>query len=145
MIKLKIILASHGELAKGMKQSVELIAGEQEWLQTMCAYVTPNYDLQKQVREIFDNRDQETLVVVTDIFGGSVNNEFMRYLDEDNFFLISGMSMPLIIELITKLETTTTNEVADRLRKEMSESKDSMILCNDLVAIDKSEEHEEDF
>lgn len=145
MIKLKIILASHGELAKGMKQSVELIAGEQEQLKTMCAYVTPNYDLQEQVRKIFDNRGQETLVVVTDIFGGSVNNEFMRYLDEDQFFLISGMSMSLIIELITKLETITANEVADRLRESMSASKDSIILCNDLLAIGKNAEREEDF
>ena len=45
----KIILASHGELANGMKMSVEMIAGEQDNLYavSMCGTMGPQDVLQK--------------------------------------------------------------------------------------------------
>ena len=36
-----VILASHGHLASGMKNTVEMILGEQEALKAFDAYTTP--------------------------------------------------------------------------------------------------------
>jgi fructoselysine and glucoselysine-specific PTS system IIA component len=127
---LKIILASHGELAKGMKQSVELIAGEQENLDAMCAYTENDYNLQLQVSKLMEEETDE-LIVITDIFGGSVNNEFMRYLGRKNLSLIAGMNMALVIELLTKIGSVKT--VKNAIEMAINSSKEAIINCNDLI------------
>ncbi len=47
------------------------------------------------MKEIIDALcDDEELIVTTDIFGGSVNNEFMKYLSKSNIHLIAGVNLP---------------------------------------------------
>ena len=38
------------------------------------------YDLAKTVKDILKNNQQNELIVITDLFGGSVNNEFFNYV-----------------------------------------------------------------
>jgi Phosphotransferase system, mannose/fructose-specific component IIA len=132
---LKIILASHGELAKGMKQSVELIAGKQENLEAFCAYTENDYNLQLQVSSLMD-REAGELIVITDIFGGSVNNEFMRYLRRGNLSLIAGMNMAIVIELLTKINSG--GSIEELIKEAIKTSKESITNCNDLIGMGSS-------
>lgn len=132
---LKIILASHGELAKGMKQSVELIAGKQENLEVFCAYTENDYNLQLQVSSLMD-REAGELIVITDIFGGSVNNEFMRYLRRGNLSLIAGMNMAIVIELLTKINSG--GSIEELIKEAIKTSKESITNCNDLIGMGSS-------
>ena len=80
----RILLATHGEFAAGILNSAEIIIGKSEQVQTLCAFTDPTKDFQKQVQTIVEEiQPGDELVVVTDILGGSVNNEFMRYLDHE--------------------------------------------------------------
>lgn len=42
-----IILASHKNLAKGMKETVEYILGPAPFIKVMTAYTDDNYDIEK--------------------------------------------------------------------------------------------------
>ena len=44
------------------------------------------YDLAKTVKDILKNNQQNELIVITDLFGGSVNNEFFNYGETSNAF-----------------------------------------------------------
>lgn len=64
-------------------------------LTTLCAYVDPDVTLAQQVKDVLARKvPGEEMLVVTDLFGGSVNNEFMAALAENDFTLICGMNMP---------------------------------------------------
>lgn len=76
----KIILATHGNFAAGIQTSLALICGETKNVECLCAYMEQPYDLAKTVKDILKNNQQNELIVITDLFGGSVNNEFFNYV-----------------------------------------------------------------
>ena len=96
----RLVLASHGYLAEGMKNSAQIIVGKSAEIYTICAYVKEGITLESQINELFDSfPEDDEMIVVTDIFGGSVNNEFMQRLQNRRFWLVSGMNLPLVIQL----------------------------------------------
>lgn len=131
----RVILASHGRLADGMKDTLRFILGELPNVSTICAYVDQGVSLRSQIDQAFSEVSQEdTVVVVTDIFGGSVNNEFMTLLDEERFILVAGMNMPALVELIT-MDGPTIEKVTEVIER----SKQSILVCNQLISDDAEE------
>ena len=125
----RILLATHGEFAAGILNSAEIILGSAENVQTLCAFTDPAEDFQEQVKIIVDEMAEgEELVVVTDILGGSVNNEFMRYLDRNGLHLISGLNLPMLVELILSTEPDT-KKMIEALISQMPEQ---ILYCNQI-------------
>ena len=83
-MKKKLLIATHSVFADGIKNAMELVTGEQNSVSTLCAYTNDMTEVETPIKEIIDALcDDEELIVTTDIFGGSVNNEFMKYLAKD--------------------------------------------------------------
>lgn len=103
----KILLASHGYLAQGMKSSLEILMGANDRIECLCAYVDDDTrDVAALIDAWMDAKDPaDTWFVVTDIFGGSVNNEFIQRQAAESFTLIAGMNLPLLVEMVTQLDT----------------------------------------
>ena len=78
-MKTKIIIASHGRFAEGIMDSLKMIAGEQDHVEPLCAYIDRSVDYSARIRQLVADHDYEkqALLVITDLLGGSVNNEFM--------------------------------------------------------------------
>ena len=76
----KILLASHGYLAQGMKSSLEILMGANDRIECLCAYVDDDTrDVAALIDAWMESKDPaDSWFVVTDIFGGSVNN-FSRF------------------------------------------------------------------
>lgn len=105
-MKKKLLIATHSVFADGIKNAMELVTGEQNSVSTLCAYTNDMTEVETPIKEIIDALcDDEELIVTTDIFGGSVNNEFMKYLSKSNIHLIAGVNLPLLFELIMNLES----------------------------------------
>ncbi|MFC4771075.1 PTS sugar transporter subunit IIA [Enterococcus hermanniensis] len=134
----KIILASHGHFASGILSSLRLICGENKSIEALDCYVTKDFDLQKVVEHLMLDSKNSEIIVITDIFGGSVNNEFLKYIEQHNFYLIAGLNLPFLIELSTKLSTLDSVEVL--IRSALEESKHSIQFCNDTFNKKVSEE-----
>lgn len=137
----RLVLASHGNLAKGMKNSAQIIAGTSMEIHTICAYVTEGVKLESQIEELFGsfNEDDE-IIVVTDIFGGSVNNEFMQWLGKKHFLLIAGMTLPLVVQLMMLKEG---EYVPEKIAKEVENAKEMICFCNPME--ENVSEEQEDF
>ena len=55
--------------------------GKQEEVKTFCAYLDGETSIEARVKEFMENiKEGEEWVIVTDLLGGSVNNEFMKYI-----------------------------------------------------------------
>lgn len=123
------IIASHGEFASGIYESIKIIANEQPNVQIINAYVE-SVDIQSLVDKAIRNIPQgECVVVLTDLFGGSVNNEFMKYINNENFYLITGMNLPLLIQIFLSTEEDTEKMIRDILSNKDTNPK----FCNDLI------------
>ncbi|WP_222860476.1 PTS sugar transporter subunit IIA [Bacillus rubiinfantis] len=134
-----ILLASHGRLAEGMLHSVEMITGAQKDIWTLSAYVEEEVDLQLQINDVCDKlAETDELIIVSDIFGGSVNNEFMNRLGDKRIHLIAGMNLPLVIELVTLKNSAIAT--AELIEKALKNSKSSIKYCNPELAGDSEDE-----
>ena len=79
------VLASHGGFSKGIYESIQIIIGEQPNIHIVQAFVEGNNDITSLVEETLAAIPPEDEVIVcSDVFGGSVNNEFMKQLRNRN-------------------------------------------------------------
>lgn len=89
---MEMILASHGTLASGMKSAVEMIIGTADFIE---CYDLDEYKMPSTIFEIIKNVEDK--IIITDIFGGSVNNSLLRLAEKN--LLITGMNLGLVLEL----------------------------------------------
>ena len=137
-MKRNIVIATHGTFAKGIYESLKIIVGEQENVHLLNAFVDCN-DIEGPVNQLLAQIPQEEeLIVCTDVFGGSVNNEWMKYMNRKNFYLITGTNLPLLMQLFLSLEEDT----ATMIRTSVNKQETAPMFCNDLFA---NKEEEEDF
>lgn len=139
-MKTQIILASHGKFASGILNSLQLICGENQSIRAIDCYVEETFDLSETVSQTMKQYQGNEVVVVTDIFGGSVNNEFLQYLGQSDFYLISGLNLPLLIELVTQIDSK--KPMSELISRILISSKETIQFCNESVT---KEVVEEDF
>ena len=128
-MKKKLLIATHSVFADGIKNAMELVTGEQNSVSTLCAYTNDMTEVETPIKEIIDALcDDEELIVTTDIFGGGVNNEFMKYIGRKNFYLVSGVSLPLLIEMVTDSEP----DIAKRIQVITDRASQFVWDCNSM-------------
>lgn len=128
----KLILASHGSLAEGFLDSVQFIMGKVDHVECITAYKDDTVDYEQLIRKKVSEFDYSkgVLIVATDIMGGSVNNEFLKYLHTYPFYLVSGVNLITIISLINILD----GEIHDRdISEIVAESKNTVVFCNNFM------------
>lgn len=112
-----IILASHGEFAKGIMQSGSMIFGEQENVRavTLMPSEGPD-DFREKLKEAIaslDNQDQVLFLV--DLWGGTPFNQANTLFEEnkDKWAIVSGMNLPMLIEAYgARLSMESSQEIA---------------------------------
>jgi PTS system mannose-specific IIA component len=129
----KIIIATHGELSKGLVNSISIIAGESfaEQIQTYSLY--PGEDvsaLAEKVKEEVLRDSSIDYVLLTDIMGGSVDNNLYHLITNPNVWLISGVNLLLVLEIILAAEETPTEQV---LLRSVESAKDSINFRSKLI------------
>ena len=112
-----IVLLSHGHLASGMKNTIELIAGKQDNLIAYDAYVDGNDDIKDFFREFVQAHAKDEIIAVTDVLGGSVNNDMISFNQLPNVYVICGMNAALVLNLVLG----TGTEVLTNIRKSLEE------------------------
>ena len=136
---MKIILVSHGKLAKGMKNTVEMIAGNQDNLEAYEAYKNGTSDdsFIGDIKNSLDKVGDEKAVIITDVLGGSVNNEMTQLLkDHQNLTVLTGMNLPLVITLVTTADSGLTQE---SIEEAINEGQKGVLSINKLMTEDDDE------
>lgn len=127
-MKTKIIIASHGRFAEGIMDSLKMIAGEQDHVEPLCAYIDRSVDYSARIRQLVADHDYEkqALLVITDLLGGSVNNEFMRFTEDYPFYLVSGLNLSLLLELALYPDELKS----DTIQKIVEHNSDYIVICS---------------
>ncbi|HFX3873117.1 TPA: PTS sugar transporter subunit IIA [Enterococcus faecium] len=125
-----IILASHGALSQGLKQTAEMILEPATNIYALSAYRDEDEPIEQQIQSIVTKLGKENLFILTDILGGSVNNEMIGLLKKEPAIrLITGMNLPLVISIATQVNPIAAAD----LELIIEESRQSLIDCNRLL------------
>lgn len=102
----KLILASHGSLARGMKSALNMIAGENNQVKdfNLDNYDSPD-EIEKEIEEMILEDKKNEYIIITDIKGGSVCAAVSHLCRYDNVNLVTTMSLPIVLEVALKLES----------------------------------------
>jgi mannose/fructose-specific phosphotransferase system component IIA len=101
---LKLFLSSHGHFASGMKNSIEILTGPNNKLTVFDAYIN-----QESVQEHLDAfyasvSPDDQVILLSDLYGGSVNQVMYLYASRPNTTLIAGVNLALVLELSVREE-----------------------------------------
>lgn len=136
----KIIIATHGELALGIKNALELIAGSMA--KEISTYsLTPGKSATDFVAEIekemIDHTDQQ-FIVMGDMYGASVVNAMLSLVNYPNGVLLSGVNLSLALQVLLDGSEMISDESIDEMIREAQKG----ILR---IQLDQIELEEEDF
>ncbi|MBE3031390.1 PTS N-acetylglucosamine transporter subunit IIBC [Sneathia sp. DSM 16631] len=137
----KIIVASHHKLANGFKDTLEYILPNTVEIIDISAYLE-NVSVDKQIDEVLSNfTKEEQIFVFTDIPGGSVNQAFIRRLNDYNIELISGTNLSILISIATQLGEKNIDK--DTIREEIINAASEIVYVNDKLASQSLDEDDE--
>ncbi len=134
--RMKILLATHGMMASGMKSSLEILMGKTS-IEVFDAHLPGNMTSVEEKVESFlaGCRKEETKLLVSDLYGGSVCQSMSRYIDEENVFVITGVNLGLLLELSFATDGIKKNDI----EKMIASARENMCLV-ELEKIDKEED-----
>lgn len=112
----KFVLASHGNLAAGMKSSLEMINGTRDDVIAICAYMPDSPDLKETLKGLVAELGEgDELIIITDVLGGSVNTEASQFRDIPGVYVVTGMNLGLVISLVLGGAPTTDELIEESL------------------------------
>ena len=97
-----IIVASHGDLARGMENTLSMFFGEMEQISFLS--LASDEDLEtflSRMTEAAAKVDSgDGTIIFTDMFGGTPNNCACRLLEK--YDVVSGFNLPMLMTVLTK-------------------------------------------
>lgn len=125
-----IILASHGEFAQGLKQTAAMIIGDSVPIYALSAFRDEDEPVLEQIKKLLATLDTTETYILTDILGGSVNNEMLTMVRKyPDIQLITGMNLPLVISIATHAGKMSESDLA----RIIQDSQQSLIDCKKLL------------
>ena len=96
-----LILASHGDLSKGILNSIMMITGNlHKNVETFSLYPGENpLDYADELKNRI-MRTKDTWIIIADIQGGSVHTALLQLTTLDNVIVFSGMNLNLVLSIM---------------------------------------------
>lgn len=102
---LGIILASHGRFADGIKESAQMIFGEQEKFESVCLLASMGPDeFRQKLKDAIKAVDSEEILFLVDLWGGTPFNKSSNLFEgnEEKWAIVAGMNLPMVIEALSE-------------------------------------------
>lgn len=135
----KVLIATHAQMAEGIKSTAEFIIGEKNNLTFINAYINdiPFKDELDHFKK--DLSEEDEVVILTDILAGSVNQEVTQLTDRPHTHVITGVNLPLVLGVALANDTTYLD--GDQLNKIIADAKEAIIYVNEFEPeIDEEDE-----
>ena len=136
------LLGSHGTLASGVKSSLTILLGAADNLTVIDAYVD-DHNITQTLQNYFEEiPEDEQVIMMSDLYGGSVNQMMYPWLERPHTKLISGVNLALVLELVAGF--SGEGEITDeQISEKIMEARETMKLVE--LETDEEEENEDFF
>lgn len=138
----KIVLASHHLFADGLKDTIQYVMSTLTNIEAVSAYmdnVPVEEQLKKALGEINEN---DEYIIFTDMLGGSVNQEAVKYLQYPNVYVITGMNLPIVLSVVLSLSSYEKVD-EDVIRSSIEDAKSQIVYVNDVMKNMEADEDDE--
>ncbi|MFP7335216.1 hypothetical protein SFC23_17875 [Shouchella clausii] len=127
------LFASHGHFAKELVSTIKMIIGGDHSLRSVS--LEPHTSVQQLEGEIDEflqlgNMDQDQYFILTDVLGGSVTNTCNKKVGKKNVYIITGMNLPLALEL---LNAPASLDVRESINNCIEQGKNGIIFVNQMI------------
>lgn len=124
---MKILLVSHGDFAKGMHSTLTNFFGANDVYWANVSLEKGISGLTETIDSYLEEWKDEQVVICSDLKGGSANQNAYKYIKRPNTWLISGMNLALLLQLITSSDINS-----DTLKSFIESAREDMVLINEL-------------
>lgn len=134
----KFLIAAHGRFSSGIKSSLDIIIGKMENVFIIDAYVDDNKSIEDELKTILGNvQAGDELIVFSDLMGGSITNQILRYALKENVHVVTGMNLPLLIDIIL---ADADRPVTDVIESAISIAREQVVYVNKII--NKENDHD---
>ncbi|MBL0739845.1 PTS sugar transporter subunit IIA [Chryseolinea lacunae] len=134
----KFLITAHGTFSSGIKSSLDIIIGQMDNVFVIDAYVDNNSSIEDELNAVLANVTvDDELIVFSDLMGGSITNQVLRYALRPNVHVVSGMNLPLLIEVMLASADTPVPEVIENA---MMHAREQVTYVNTLI--NKENDHD---
>lgn len=136
----RFIFASHHKLAYGLKDTVDFLTGATKIIYDINAYLDDETkDIDTVVAELFASFDDEDeVVVLVDMMGGSVYQKFYPYMSE-KVHVICGMNLHMALSLVLAPEDERLT--SEKVEQVLMDCKNQLVYVNKMaVSVDEDDE-----
>ncbi len=121
-----IIVASHGQLAGGFMDALEMIMGPQEKITALA--LEPEMgpeDYREKLKEAAREMDTpDGVLIMADLFGGTPSNASAYLLDSEDppIEIVTGVNLPMLLEIVNLRSSMSLGELARNCRELATQS-----------------------
>ena len=136
----KLLIATHGRFADGIRNTMEIIIGAVEGVEALCAYTAQDFDMNETAESCIKGLgDGDELIVAADVAGGSVANTFAKYCSE-RVMVLAGCNFPMLVTLALQLDSDVPLE--ELVKEAIEAGRDGICCINEMLS---KQEKEDDF
>lgn len=126
----EFIIATHSYLADGYKHSIKFFNTEVKNIHFINAYTEEKNNFVEQLEKLLNEFEDEQVIILTDLPGGSVNKESASLIKQYNCNVISGINLSLVLELVLSSDEVLTDE---KIRAAVEQARSQIVFMNDLL------------
>ena len=136
---LRIFISSHGHFASGIKRSVEILMGPNPRITVFDAYIDQD-SVQEHLDRFYESvGEEDKVILLSDLYGGSVNQVMYTYLTKPNTTLIAGVNLALVLDLAIR------EDISEEEIKELVEQSRTMLRVVELEKEETPQVEDSDF
>jgi len=133
----KFLIATHGNLATGVKSTLDIIIGQTENVFLIEAYVKENKGIESDLAALLKKLGKnEELIIFTDLLGGSITSQAVRFTQGRNVHIVSGFNLALLIEVLMAETSTPAEEV---IESAIQNAKEQIVYVTKLMTSNQNE------
>ncbi|WDV47169.1 PTS galactosamine/N-acetylgalactosamine transporter subunit IIA [Clostridiaceae bacterium M8S5] len=123
---LGIIICGHGNFATGIKSSLELVVGKQNYLEAVDFIKSDSLEnLENKIVSSMDKMDVNGYLFYTDLPGGSPFKKCVEIsLKNSNSEVVAGTNIPMILDIIFERDNVDANSL---MKKSIEVGKEQIV------------------
>lgn len=109
-----VVVATHGELARALIASAEMIAGAQENVMAVCLSQNDSPEtFQASLNAAIDRVDAGAgVLILIDLFGGTPGNSASLATYQRKLHVVAGANLPMLIEVLLARKSMASEALA---------------------------------
>ena len=136
-----LVFVTHGNLALEFVAAMEHVVGHQNNVECVC--IGPEDNMEERRQEILQKAKSvdngQGVLLLTDMFGGSVNNNAMVLTKNPKVHVVTGINLAAVISIIMSDQDADTEDI---IKHSVEQAKDMIMYCNELAS---NEDEDDDF